>query len=946
MVCGSHVRLGGVVFALVLVLGLRSSSTLNADQPVTAFHQRLEQLSSEHVHKTHDLSLPAWGPYTKTYAGISHITDPNRGLRFDLSVFPGYYRRRLDPPAVMWESGHYPWEASTDLTYYSYRHELEWKDQVYCDIAYARVDDQGRLVRCELVNRTDRPQAVTLHAMASMNFPAIRPNSTEALQLGTVRVREGAIWLHALDYRQMGFAKPRPQDNLTGDGYFRGEIRDHGLVDGSALGRGFGKDKGDRVAYRIDLTKAIPNAIMEVRYRLPAGSKGASFAATGLTNTTLTLKGNDGIQTQRLSLGDLAAGQHDLTLVSRGIGAVDLLGFVLAPATLEEPATFGTLDWEPRPRRAAGPTPSSLLLNYPDTDMCYGLAWDYPVFEVREIVNSELDRFLRYKVHNHVDSVLTGDKKGHFTNLFLRPIELKPKSSRVLFMFVCNGTREQVKERLVKFADGSIERENVHARARAKAAMPMPNPAGEAFRFSQDRMAATTLTNVVFPVYTQRQYIRHNTPGRWWDSLYTWDSGFVALGMAELDPLRSVDCLNAYVTDPGNTHAAFIHHGSLVPVQPYVFLELWNRTQSRELLEYFYPRLQQYYRFYTGRLGSSTTRNLKSNLLRTWDYFYNSGGWDDYPPQKEVHARKLEAIATPVANTAHAIRFAKILRMAAEALGRKEDLAEYDQDIRDFTVALQRFSWDEQAGYFSYVLHDPEGRPSGILRHSSGANFNMGMDGATPLTAGICTADQEHRLVSHLMSEKHMWSRVGLSTVDQSAPYYRIDGYWNGAVWFPHQWFFWKSMLDLGHGEEALRIAQRGLDVWKAEVDDSYLCFEHFIVATGRGAGWHHFGGLSTPVLSWYMAYFQPGRLTVGFDTWVISSQFEEGNRGFRGELKNHVSRGRSSSAVLCLSPDSQYEATWNGHAIGVRSLFPGTVILELPGGGVAGTLVVKPIGK
>ena len=103
-------------------------------------------------------------------------------------------------------------------------------------------------------------------------------------------------------------------------------------------------------------------------------------------------------------------------------------------------------------------------------------------------------------------------------------------------------------------------------------------------------MAATLLGNVVYPVYTQRSYIKHNTPGKWWDSLYTWDSGFIGLGLADLDTQRALECLNAYLTGPG-AQSAFIHHGSMVPVQFYLFLDLWNRTQSREMLEYTYPRL-------------------------------------------------------------------------------------------------------------------------------------------------------------------------------------------------------------------------------------------------------------------------------------------------------------------------------------------------------------------
>ena len=72
-----------------------------------------------------DINLPEWGPFTKWYAGISHIADHEKGLRFDLSVFPGYYRRRIDVPNVMWESGYHPWESAADLSYYSMRYDLE-----------------------------------------------------------------------------------------------------------------------------------------------------------------------------------------------------------------------------------------------------------------------------------------------------------------------------------------------------------------------------------------------------------------------------------------------------------------------------------------------------------------------------------------------------------------------------------------------------------------------------------------------------------------------------------------------------------------------------------------------------------------------------------------------------------------------------------------------------
>ena len=58
-----------------------------------------------------------------------------------------------------------------------------------------------------------------------------------------------------------------------------------------------------------------------------------------------------------------------------------------------------------------------------------------------------------------------------------------------------------------------------------------------------------------------------------------------------------------------------------------------------------------------------------------------------------------------------------------------------------------------------------------------------------------------------LASEEHLWSACGLPQWDRSAPYYRRDGYWNGAVWMPYQWMFFKAALDAGKTGFAFRIA-------------------------------------------------------------------------------------------------------------------------------------------
>lgn len=70
-----------------------------------------------------------------------------------------------------------------------------------------------------------------------------------------------------------------------------------------------------------------------------------------------------------------------------------------------------------------------------------------------------------------------------------------------------------------------------------------------------------------------------------------------------------------------------------------------------------------------------------------------------------------------------------------------KDIPEYEADIRLWSEALEAYAWDEEAGYYSYVVHGEDGQPEGILRHASGANYNRGMDGLYPLVAGICTKE-------------------------------------------------------------------------------------------------------------------------------------------------------------------------------------------------------------
>ncbi|MBN1488935.1 MAG: hypothetical protein JXA69_03370 [Phycisphaerae bacterium] len=885
---------------------------------------------------THDLRLPDWGSYSRSYNGLSHVADKRQGLRFDLNVFPGYFRRYLMVPNVNWESGYHPWEAAADLSYFSHRYELEWKDRVYCDVSFSAISEHSRLIRAEFVNRTDVAQDMVLHYLASLNLGGARPDRPSMPPRILVKLPPGAVWVDALDYADLQFARPRPTDSLMPDGLRRAEVRDPAFVGGGGIARRFGRDAGDRIRFAVNLPQPIDAAVLLVRYRKPS-KKAARFDVSG---TELSLPPAKEFALGRLELGSLSAGRHELELVSKGSAAIDFDGIVIVGSSRAAEVAFEDVPVNVKPTILPGPVSQSRLLKYDELPQHYGIAWKFEPYQVREILNSELDRFLRFHAQNHVRNVFHGDEKGHFTNVYLRPISLPAGATRVVYGIAADGEQSEVAEAIGRINASEAELERIYTAARSRAVQMACVPAGEPYRFSQERMAATTLTNVIFPVYAKRSYFRHYTVGKYYDTLYTWDSGFLGLGLTELDINRTIDCLNTYTTEPGDPENAFIHHGTPVPVQHYLFLELWNRTQSRRLLEYFYPRLRQYHQFLAGRLGSSTTRRLESNLLQTWDYFYNTG-WDDYPPQVYMHEQKMAKRTACAITSSHVIRTARILAQAARVLGATDDIPGYEDDIAVLSEPLQKYSWDPDVGYYSYVLHNERGEPTGLLRDESGANFNMGLDGVMPLMAGICTPAQTTTLLDHLKTEGRLWCPIGLSTVDQTAPYYRTDGYWNGAVWFPHQWFMWKTMLDLGETAFAEKIAQTALDLWRAEVDETYHCFEHFLIHSRRGAGWYQFSGLSTPVLSWFSAYYRPGRLTVGLDAWVHRCDVGDDQCSMRAELELRGRKGGAATVLATMAADRDYKVVWQGQPAKVAKAVSGTLQITLPSDAGRGVLEI-----
>lgn len=900
--------------------------------------------------------FPAWGPYGKKYMGISRIADHSfaKGVRFDLTVAPAIFGGDIKIPNTTLPSGCHPWRCSPDYSLFTYRYDLEWKDKVYAEVSYVKIDDESILIRTEIVNNSEIMQNCVINYFKSIEYPT--PSYCK------LTLPSKCAYKKAVEYNSYNYTVTRPWDEENADGYKKGEFADSRFIYGFGLGDRAGKwhmphrylppfgcEKGDNLSITIENSREYENAVLAIRYRT-SGIKYEQGKMVGVNVTTgdtvssfimnetnrLDFEPTDELKIACFDIGHISTGNYDISLNAIGTGGIEFDFFCICEKEDFEKikAEMTAYDFTPEIRISKCEKGFLASCRYNDVDGEFFLRTFNDNTRFRQIETGALEDCMSARLSNSdptfddVTESFTGafsrkhSDDGFFSNAIIHTIFVNPDEKHIEYAVMSKG------ETYYKSAE---EYESLYSERLKEAPSTNLNKCGKKYELSNDILKSTVMTNAVYPIYKHGEYIIHHTPGKRWDCLYTWDSGFIGLGLIDYSERFSRYSLDTYLSDESNPDYAFLHHGSPVPVQMYQWLELLKRNNEKSDLMALYPRVKLYYDFLAGKIRGSTTAKLKSGLTTTYDYFYSTSGMDDYPAQVAMMDRNIRDTSAPVISTSQVIRCGKILRMVAEKLGLSDDVKNYSDDIKRLTDALNKYSWDNDSGYYSYVLHDKDYNPTGFMLTENGENLNKGLDGIYPFIAGVCNEEQQNAILGHLKNEKEMLSPYGISAVDMTAGYFMVNGYWNGNVWFPHQWFIWKSMLDIGENDFAYKIAELALNIWKREVDYSYYTFEMVNVVTGRGGWFHNFGGLSTPITMWSDAYYKAGTFNTGFDTWVDKFEFSYDKKALSAEI-TYFGDKEKFTVIATMNDDEckKYKVYLDGAEIPFKERFKGTLEISL----------------
>ena len=357
---------------------------------------------------SHDLSLPDWGPYSKKLFGISHLADKRLGTRFDFCVIPGKYRRELAIPDVLRPSGYLPWSVSPDLSAYSYRQQIEWKDRIYCDVSFSTVNEKTHLLRCELVNSSELAADLAVHLLCRLEYES--PRHTEVSGI-------------------LEWARPEVADGrgLFFDALHPGEFRDPDAVSGSA----FRIRAGQSAVFRFRGNS--PEKILFLRVRENDG-------------WSIRQLENSGENTVRVAF--------DRETVLNG-----------AALTVGNQPVFRTMEHDASPEFSPGPVPDSTVVKYKDVSGVYGIYRAFHSDFVRHYaVDDILETFLYDDgVHQHfISEFERGSRKDHALDLVFQPIPVAAGEHRILHAVIVNGTEAEVRAALASLNSSPMDFEAVY----------------------------------------------------------------------------------------------------------------------------------------------------------------------------------------------------------------------------------------------------------------------------------------------------------------------------------------------------------------------------------------------------------------------------------------------------------------------------------------------------
>ncbi|PLJ78498.1 amylo-alpha-1,6-glucosidase [Infirmifilum sp. SLHALR2] len=356
---------------------------------------------------------------------------------------------------------------------------------------------------------------------------------------------------------------------------------------------------------------------------------------------------------------------------------------------------------------------------------------------------------------------------------------------------------------------------------------------------------------------------------------YCWDTAFHVLGLVHVDPVlakENIESLLLLMRDDGLIPNAPLSAGnqdlrSQPPIIHFAVEYYLRRTGDRESVRRWFPRLKQYYRWWSrnGNLHGRAKRALspftgaregdpeKEFKLAYWAVC--STGMDNHPTYDVAEGRTVKVgdyyfveVLDPFL-TASLAASARSMSIAAEELGLGDERRFFESEHEELSNVINELFWSSEDGFYYPLTWSLQ-----PVRVKSVQAFTI-------LYAGAADKGQAAKLVSHLTSEKEFWGQHGVPTAAFDDPKYMSEEpdwlysfdpyYWSGPIWPPTTALAAIGLTNYSYRDLAISVARKWLDLMA-----SSLNFAEYYYADGKPGITNRFNFGWTAAVTVFLGYF------------------------------------------------------------------------------------------
>lgn len=835
-----------------------------------------------------DIRTSDWGPYSSQLPGISHLCN---GSKFTLAVLPGTMSSHH--PVVDFREANGSFEilsALPDLTYYHHRYRIGPERDLLSDIEYFTLSPESAAVSIKYTNSGKRPANVE-------TFLAFQAECDQDAPI--VSCSPNSVLLDSNDYCEIDPLHTGWVTDLK-----MGIFADSSASNGNAIYWGT-VYKGEFVRWRLPHS-LTGRYILSIRYCLNGPDRPITIEGTCKNNVLLENTLGKYVFSEPVYCD--CHGDRDMLLKYEPCQyPLQIDCIVLTPVEDELPTASYTTNHSILDEIEVNPATSISTMKAAPTGKYYGI-WSSNARRETSPVGPRRNHYAVTPGTSlseaarlcNMGNLLSGNLPiAGVMCIGNQNIILAPGESLEELIILSTADSQDT-------AAAKTQEERLHLKHRIDTIRTEYESHAKCFKGPEqvvgfaERLAAQTLTNINYPGILgadRQQKVRYYTPAKFYGTFYLWDMGMTGVGLSSVASQQTEDLFRQYL--PSDDRVPFIAWGTMLPCHIFLY---WNHFQTNRDLDFLannFELAMRMYKFFAGHDPRSKMRDPHTGLLTNFKYSYNSGGWDDYPAQQRYHQIGSDRIF-PVVCTAQTVIAAKMLRLAALELDKKQEFDILDKDITEFENLLYEYHWNENEGIFSYYdARDTEGR----FLEIEGEDANKGLDGLFPLASGSLKPDHVDRIVQTVTDEKRYLTQFGLTTVDMSAGYYRPDGYWNGHVWVPPTWFFFRGLLNYGYISQARDLAERVIGSFMKASKRQGTIVECIDNELGHPEHVPYFSGLTAPLLDLIDSLYGSRQITTGPD---IDAKLVRYNDSYSLNAISPSHRGRTG-LILTLDNDRQY---------------------------------------